>query len=115
MSYLIGPRLHFAGTFTADVSTENNYTTHFRDPLNPNDPGWNPGGTGSWDISGCTITSAVFKNGVVARSAADDPVVGATIIRLGRARLVDLDPEQQMVSQIWGLRLRLESPQADRP
>jgi hypothetical protein len=51
-----------------------------------------------------------FKNGVVARSAADDPVVGATIVRLGRARLVDLDPEQQIVSQIWGLRLRLASP-----
>ena len=46
MSYLIGPRLHFAGTFTADVSTENNYVTHFKDPNDPDDPGWNPSGSG---------------------------------------------------------------------
>ena len=37
----------------------------------------------------------------------DDPVVGASIVQAGQARLVDLDPEQQLVSQIWGLRLSL--------
>jgi hypothetical protein len=109
MSYLIGPRLHFAGTFTADVSTVNNFTTHFEDPNKPPEPGWNPSGTGSWAITGCTITRAVFNDGTVARSSAEDPVVGVPIVQLGRARLVDLDPEQQMVSQIWGLRLRLTS------
>jgi hypothetical protein len=30
MSYLSSPRLHFAGRFRADVSTVNNYVTHFR-------------------------------------------------------------------------------------
>jgi len=45
----------------------------------------------------------------VARSAADDPVIGASLAQIGRARLVDLDPEQQLVSEIWGLRLRLVS------
>jgi hypothetical protein len=109
MSYLIGPRLHFAGSFTADVSTVNNFATHFNDPNKPPQPGWNPSGTGSWAITGCTIRSAVFKDGTVARTSADDPLVGASIVQLGRARLVDLDPEQQMVSQIWGLRLRLAS------
>jgi hypothetical protein len=109
MSYLSGPRLHFAGTFTADVSTENNYVTHFKDPNDPDDPGWNKSGTGSWAISGCKVTSAVFKDGTVARTSADDPVVGANLAQLGRGRLVDLDPEQQMVSQIYGLRLRLTS------
>jgi hypothetical protein len=109
MSYLSGPRLHFAGTFTADVSTENNLVAHFKDPTKPDEPGWNPSGTGSWAITGCKITSAVFKDGTVARSSTDDPVVGANLAQLGRARLVDLDPEQQMVSQIWGLRLRLTS------
>jgi len=109
MSYLIGPRLHFAGTFTADVSTENNFVTHFKDITNPNEPGWNPSGTGSWAITGCKITSAVFKDGTVARASADDPVVGASLDSMGRARLVDLDPEQQMVSQIWGLKLHLVS------
>ncbi len=109
MSYLSGPRLHFAGNFTADVSTENNYVTHFKDPNDPNDPGWNKSGSGSWAISDCKVTSAVFKDGTVARTSTDDPVVGANLARAGRARLVDLDPEQQMVSQIWGLRLRLTS------
>jgi hypothetical protein len=109
MSYLIGPRLHFAGTFTADVSTENNFVTHFKDINNPNEPGWNPSGSGSWSISGCTIRGAVFKDGTVARSAADDPVIGASVTQIGRARLVDLDPEQQLVSQIFGLQLRLAS------
>jgi hypothetical protein len=112
MSYLVGPRLHFAGTFTADVSTVNNFTTHFDDPNNPPKPGWNPSGTGAWAIAGCKVTSAVFQDGTVARSPADDPVVGTPLVQLGRARLVDLDPEQQMVSQIWGLRLRLTSPAA---
>ena len=109
MSYLIRPRLHFAGTFTADVSTENNYVSHFKNPNDPNDPGWNPSGTGSWSIVGCKVTSAAFADGTVARSPADDPVVGAIISQIGRARLVDLDPEQQMVSQIWGMRLTLAS------
>jgi hypothetical protein len=109
MSYLSGPRLHFSGTFTTDVSTENNFVTHFKDINNPNQPGWNPSGSGAWSISGCTIRGAVFKDGTVARSAADDPVIGASLAQIGRARLVDLDPEQQLVSEIWGLRLRLVS------
>lgn len=107
MSYLIGARLHFAGRFTADVSTVNNDPQHFRDPNQPPGQGWNPRGTGSWKVDGCTVTSAVFADGTVARTAADDPVVGASNVQAGQARLVDLDPEQQLVSQIWGLRLSL--------
>jgi hypothetical protein len=109
MSYLVGPRMHFAGNFTAEVSTVNNFVTHFKDPNKPPQPGWNPSGTGSWAITGCKIKSVIFKDGTVARTSADDGVIGAPIVQLGRARLVDLDPEQQMVSQIWGLRLRLTS------
>jgi hypothetical protein len=109
MSYLIGPRLHFAGTFAAEVSTVNNLPAHFDDPNNPARPGWNPGGNGSWSLKDCKITGAVFTDGTVARTPADDPIVGASVVQLGRAVLVDLDPEQQMVSQIWGLRLGIAS------
>jgi hypothetical protein len=35
MSYLGAPRLHFAGTFQADVSTVNNRVSHFNDPNVP--------------------------------------------------------------------------------
>jgi hypothetical protein len=109
MSYLIGPRLHFAGTFAAEVSTVNNLPAHFDDPNNPARPGWNPGGNGSWTLKDCKIRSAVFTDGTVARTSADDPIVGASVVQLGRAVLVDLDPQQQMVSQIWGLRLGITS------
>ena len=50
MSYMIGPRLHFAGKFQADVSTINNEEANFDvkspDQPPPAGPGWNPGGTG---------------------------------------------------------------------
>ena len=59
MTYLIGPRLHFAGRFEADVSTVNNSFENF-DVHSPDQPwpaggGWNSGGSG-----GCTsgVTSA---------------------------------------------------------
>ena len=107
MSYLNPPRLHFAGTFRTDVSTVNNYVTHFQNPNNPPQPGWNPSGSGSWSVTGCTVTSAVLADGTVARTPADDPIVGASLTQKGTARLVDLDPEQQLVSEIWGLQLQL--------
>lgn len=87
----------------------NNYPSHFDNPNNPARPGWNPGGNGSWTLKDCKIKSAVFTDGTVARTPADDPIVGASVVQLGRAVLVDLDPEQQMVSQIWGLRLGIAS------
>jgi hypothetical protein len=107
MSYLLGPRLHFAGRFRADVSTVNNLVTHFGNPDDPPEPGWNPGGSGSWRIASCTVTSAVLADGTVVQTAADDPVIGLSLAQNAPARLVDLDPEQQMVSQIWGMRLQL--------
>ena len=110
MSYLLGPRLHFAGQFEADVSTVNNFVTHFEDPNNPPQPGWNKGGTGSWSLKNCKVTSAVRADGTVAQTAGDDPVVGISLTQNGKARLVDLDPEQQLVSQIWSMQLRLAKP-----
>src|SRR6202035_4002167 len=70
---------------------------------------WNPKGSGSWRLIGCTVTSAMFADGTIAASAADDPVIGLAIAEGGGppAKLVDLDPEQQMVSQIWGLQVTL--------
>src|SRR6266571_92052 len=107
MSYLSAPRLHFAGRFRADVSTVNNYATHFQNPNDPADPGWNPSGSGSWRVSGCTVRSAIYADGTSPGTSADDPVLGLPLAQIGNARLVDLDPEQQMVSQIWGMHLQL--------
>jgi hypothetical protein len=110
MSYLNGPRLHFAGRFRVDVSTVNNYVTHFRNPDDPNDPGWNPRGSGSWRLSNCVVKRAVYADGSLAQTAAEDPVIGLPLGQIDSAVLVDLDPEQQMVSQIWGLQLQLSKP-----
>jgi hypothetical protein len=110
MSYLQAPRLHFAGRFRADVSTVNNSVTHFRNPNQPPGQGWNPAGSGSWSMTNCAVTTAVYADGTVARTASDDPVIGASLQQSRSARLVDLDPEQQLVSQIWGMQLQLERP-----
>lgn len=117
MSYLIGPRLHFAGRFQADVSTVNNLPENFdlamTGPPPANQDGFNPGGTGRWGLSNCVVTSAVLADGRQV-SAAEDPVVGQLLSSLGRIppKLVDLDPDQQAVSQIWGLTIGVGAPNA---
>ena len=110
MTYLNGPRLHFAGRFRADVSTVNNFVTHFDDPDHPPEPGWNPGGSGGWRLVDCAVTRAVYRDGGIAQSAAEDAVIGLLLSQIDSAVLVDLDPEQQLASQIWGLQLRLGGP-----
>lgn len=120
MSYLQTPRLHFAGQFQADPSTVNNDPEHFdtsRFQSNYNLPGpgasngwWNPGGTAAWRFFGCTVTQVVYKDGTVCDDPALDPVVGSPVSSgHGRTegKLVDLDPEQQMVSEIWGFQVEV--------
>jgi hypothetical protein len=120
MSYLQTPRLHFAGQFQADPSTVNNDPEHFdtsRFQSNYNLPGpgtsngwWNPGGTAAWRFFGCTVKQVVYKDGTVCDDPAIDPVVGSPVSSgHGRTegKLVDLDPEQQMVSEIWGFQVVL--------
>src|ERR1043165_3731974 len=113
MSYLNPARIHFAGRFRADVSTVNNDDTHFdAATFTPNDQDygnsngwWQPSGTGAWRLCDCAITSAAW-DGNFAKSGAGDPVVGMSLKNSGDrvdAKLVDLDPDQQMVSMIFGL------------
>jgi hypothetical protein len=118
MSYLQRPRLHFAGRFEADVSTVNNDPTHFDNAtFKPNfdDPGqgatngwWNPRGTGTWRLIDCAVTGATYANGDPV--AAPDPILAMTVEHNGSRvppKLVDLDPQQQGVSMIWGLEMRV--------
>lgn len=116
MSYLDAPRLHFKGWFQADVSTINNDVRFYQNDsfvpeyqqLNQNNS-WNPDGTGIFRILDCSVTGG-FLNGMQLATSVDDPVIGMTLQNAdGRApgKLVDLDPQQQMVSQIWGMQVRL--------
>ncbi len=118
MSYLNALRLHFAGRFQANVSTVNNDPGHFdnesfqasyqdrqtRQAMN----GWfNPQGDAAWRLLGVSVTSAWTPQGAV---PASDPVLACILADSDSkvpAKLVDLDPEQQLVSEIWGLQVRI--------
>jgi hypothetical protein len=125
VSYLRSPRIHFAGKFQADVSTVNNDVRHFADALFRDEfqqlmevqgdkitkynGYWNPQGTGAWRLLGCRVTAAVLDGRVLTRPE-DDPVVGCVVGDAAdrvAGKLVDLDPQQQMVSQIWGVSVGL--------
>src|SRR5207253_1807368 len=71
--------------------------------------GWfNPEGDGDWRLIGCKVTAAWLADGSPA--ANDDPIHQCLIADSDRtvaAKLVDLDPEQQLVSEIWGLEVRI--------
>ncbi|HEY1822670.1 MAG TPA: hypothetical protein VGG83_22315 [Trebonia sp.] len=122
MSYLNPLRLHFAGSFEAAVSTVNNDPVHFdsarfepsyAEPASGTAPdqlnGWfNPDGSGDWKLHDCAVTSAFLADGSPAAPA--DPVLACQVGDSDggtAAKLVDLDPEQQLVSEIFGLQLRI--------
>ena len=120
MSYLNSLRLHFSGRFQANVSTVNNDPAHFDNTTfkssyqkmqgNHMEPpnGWfNPQGDAAWRFLGCQVTSASMPAGPV---GSGDPVLGYIVAdsdRRAPAKLVDLDSEQQLVSEIWGLQVRI--------
>ncbi len=118
MSYLNALRLHFSGRFQANVSTVNNDPGHFDNVAFKSDyqkqqtraamNGWfNPQGDAAWRLLGCTVTSAWNTAGAVGSS---DPVLDCIVAdsdRRAPAKLVDLDCEQQLVSEIWGLQVRI--------
>ncbi len=107
MSYLDSPRITFGGRFLSDVPTMNNDRAGF-DPNTPPNPLWNPGGTGDFDFLKCTVDGGESAPGVPV--AAGDPAFGLAVVSTfdrSSAKLVDLDPEWQFSSQIWGLTVRI--------
>lgn len=119
MSYLNALRLHFAGQFQATVSTVNNDVRHFdnakfepsfqqRGTSQSRNGWWNPNGDGVWRLLGCAIKSAFMGDGSAVPSS--DPVLTFSIAdsdNSAPAKIVDLDPQQQMVSTIFGLQVRI--------
>jgi hypothetical protein len=108
MSYLDVPRLHFAGNFVAQPSTVNNSPHNFNPKVKIDDKnsGWNPDGNHAWQFANCSVKTAVNASG----PTSGDPVIGAGVLSVDQpvvAKLVDLDTEQQMVSQIWGLQVKV--------
>jgi hypothetical protein len=102
MSYLEVPRLHFKGSFTADPSTINNTLSNY-DPSNPLVPLWNRSGKHTFSLD-CEVMSTVNTPGVLDKkdSSVNEGVTGT-------GKIVDLDPEDQGRSQIYGLRISVGS------
>jgi hypothetical protein len=111
MSYLHLPRLIFTGDFKSDVSTVNNKPEYFNNatfqPTFQETPRglWNPEGGASFDFVNCKVRQITLPNG-----AAEDLILGCTV-RCAKDRangkMVDLDSQQQMVSQLWAVTLRI--------
>jgi hypothetical protein len=121
MSYLDPLRLHFTGRFLAAPPTANNDPMHynlatFREEFRERGPGatkgwWNPGGNADWRFLGCTVTAAYVSDGTPV--PADDAVLTLAVADSDErvaAKMCDLDTEQQLVSEIWGLEVRLVDP-----
>ncbi|HEY1425558.1 MAG TPA: hypothetical protein VGF50_02695 [Caulobacteraceae bacterium] len=126
MSYLNPLRLHFAGEFQANVSTVNNDPAHFDNAafkpqyqqmegrrMQPPNGWFNPQGDAAFRLLGCGVTAAFTPAGPVPEA---DPVLACRIADsddAAPAKLVDLDSEQQLVSEIWGLTVRVSTPAGD--
>ncbi len=121
MSYLGPLRLHFAGRFQAATSSVNNDPTHFdnstflpsfqelQGPGEGPANGWfDPRGDADFRLIGCRVTAAFLADGSPA--PAEDPVRELLIAdcdRAAPAKIVDLDPCQQLVSMLFGLEVRI--------
>ncbi len=126
MSYLQLPRLAFSGQFQADVSTVNNDPRHFdnrnfepsfqdlqaKDEFNG---WWNPVGTGIFRLCNCTVRSLVGPDGRVLSADGDKRTDAALGLVVGNApdrasgKLVDLDPDWQLASCLYGFGVSLVS------
>jgi hypothetical protein len=137
MSYLDFPRLHFSGLFYTGPSTINNITQNYTPSVDLEAPppappdqfdmsgnatGWNPMGVAQWWLEDCAVLSAVGIGG--AEVDASDAVIGAVVqspspktpMSDGQggfydiAKMVDLDPDQQGRSALYGLRISVTLP-----
>jgi hypothetical protein len=131
MSYLDLPRLHFSGLFYTGPSTINNITQNYTPTVDlesgPNQydrsvAGWDPTGVAQWWLEECTVLSAVSSGATPV--AAGDAVIGAAVetpspktpMSDGQggfydiAKMVDLDPDQQGRSALYGVRISVVLP-----
>jgi hypothetical protein len=107
MSHLEMPRIVISGRFLSDVSTINNDDANFVPNASPLDLGWNPRGGATLDFYDCRVTGADAAAGA---APASDPVLALAVSGTSdrpSAKMVDLDPDWQMSSQLWGLTVRL--------
>ncbi|WP_047238507.1 hypothetical protein [Chromobacterium subtsugae] len=124
MSYLQFPRLAFAGSFQADVSTVNNDPRHYDiDNFEPAfqdfqtkqsyNGWWHPTGTAIMRFADCQVTSLRGPDGVLITESGLDPLLSCTVgnaIGKPSGKMVDLDPDWQLASNLYGLAVSLLRP-----
>lgn len=125
MSYLDVPRIHFMGLFYSAPGNLNNDVNNFdqNKPLNYNTGLYKyPDGTSQLFLSNCVVTSVVGPDGVLCSDPQTDALVGAKVTSPGPetqkpdgkgglyafAKLVDLDPNMQFRSEVYGFRLYVD-------
>ncbi|MEA1675983.1 hypothetical protein [Nitrospirillum sp. BR 11163] len=121
MSYLNAIRLVFSGRFQADPSTVNNDVRHydnasFQPEYQDYQKGtvaegwWNPSGSGAFRFLDCVVRSVHYADGSSIDDPTIDPVIGLSILDANSrtsGKIVDIDPQWQLASELWGLTVRL--------
>jgi hypothetical protein len=109
VSYLHRPGLAFSGDFEANVATGNNDPAFYTDPPTtpaPDNANWNVLGGGEFRFLNCAVGAVLDDEEI----AADDPVRTAVVtdaVDRVAAKIVDLDPQYQSASELYGLRVRV--------
>ena len=124
MSYLSTSRLFFSGDFLSDVSTVNNDVTHYNNAtFKPNfqefgqgsaNGWWNPEGGAVFNFQNCKVQQITLSDGTIQSDSTADIVLGQIVAGSeGRptGKMLDLDPDQQMVSALYCVQLRICTPQ----
>ncbi len=114
MSYLDEPRIHFFGKYFANPSTINNDIGNY-DLKPPLDLSWNPDGSAFFRFLDCAVSLVVGPDGVGAAGDAGDPIAQATVTTPQApppkvAKIVDLDPDQQSITQLFGVLVTVALP-----
>lgn len=123
MSYLHSPRLVFSGDFLSDVSTVNNDVTHYNNETftsnfqqygtGSTNGWWNPEGGAVFNFKNCIVQQLTMPDGTSVTDASSDIIVGQIVAGSeGRptGKMLDLDPDAQMVSALWCVQIRICTP-----
>lgn len=123
MSYLHAPRLVFSGDFYADTATVNNDVRHYDNEMfepvfqqpqtgKPLYGWWNPNGGNQFNLQNCTVRQVTLPGGQQYTDPADDIVIGKIVGApgdKGTGKMLDLDPQWQMSSELWCVTIRIYS------
>ncbi len=127
MNYLSYPRIHFSGTFQSSPSTINNTPNNYNPLIYPTpnelekvELYWNPRGDGNFGLmEDCVVTQVDYADGTSATTSSEDPIIGQPVKAIFKpsfplqSAMVDLDPMQQNVSEIWAMTLQIGGDDAN--